>query len=286
MHPIEHNHLVESFQGLSDDAFMMKAYLTMLGRTPDISGSAAYASRLRAGVPRIQVWSEIAEGDEARAFAGRQAAVSKPAAVRQGPLQSVDDLLMLEAAEFVRAAYRSVLGREADPAGLRDYATRLAAGTPKQQLIADLRCDPEGKAFAARLAGLDELVSKVQANAAARGAALSLDDLLVLQGEHFVRAAYRVVFKRDPDPQGLSRYTDLLRSGFSTMYVLKALHAAPEAREKSGRIAGWGGSLKSYDKAQLRSWKGWFHREVMGAPSELPRERQTRSLAYRLLERK
>ena len=282
----EHSPLVDSFQGLSDDAFVMKAYLTLLGRTPDISGSSAYASRLRSGFPRIDIWSEIAEGDEARAFAARQAAVARPAAVRQRPLQSVDDLLMFEGTEFVRVAYRSVLGREADPAGLRDYATRLAAGAPKQQLIADLRCDPEGKAFATPLAGLDELVRHVQAKAAAAGAALSLADLLVLPGEHFVRAAYRILFQRDPDPEGLSRYAELLRSGFSTMYVLKALQAAPEAGEKSVTITGWSGALKSYEKAQLRTWKGWFHREVMGSPSELLRERQMRSLVYRVLERK
>ncbi len=280
------NRLVESFQSLSDDAFVMKAYLTLLGRTPDAAGSQAYAARLREGIPRAQVWSEIAGGDEARAFASRQATAARPAAVRQRPPQSVDDLLGFDGADFVRAAYRSVLGREADPAGLRDYATRLAAGAPKQQLIADLRCDPEGQAFNAPLAGLDELVRRVQATAAGGSAPQSVDDLLVLQGEQFVHAAYTILFKREPDPQGLARYTDLLRSGLSTMYVLKALSEAPEAREKSVQVAGLSGALKSYDKAQGRTWKGWYHRAVMGSPSELPRERQARALAYRLLERK
>jgi hypothetical protein len=286
MHATEHNQVVESFQGLSDDAFVMKAYLTLLGRTPDAAGSRAYASRLSEGVPRAQIWSEIAGGDEARAFATRQGAAARPAAVRQRPPQSVDDLLGLDGVEFVRAAYRSVLGREADPAGLHDYATRLGAGAPKRQLIADLRCDPEGESFNAPLAGLDELVRQVQATAAGGGAPQSLDDLLVLQGEQFVHAAYMVLFKREPDPQGLARYTELLRSGLSTMYVLKALSEAPEAREKSVRLDGLSGALKSYNKAQGRSWQGWYHRAVMGSPSELPRERQARALAYRLLERR
>lgn len=275
--------LVESFQGLSDDAFVMKAYLTLLGRTPDVGGAASYASRLRAGVPRAQVWTEIAQGDEARAFANRQAAVAKPAAARQSAVHSVNDLLALDGVDFVRSAYRAILGREADLGGLRDYTTRLAAGTPKQQLLADLRCDPEGRAFAVPLAGLDELVRQVQGAVAAPE---SLDELLVLQGEQFVRAAFAVLFKREPDPQALVRYTDVLCSGYSTMYVLKALHSAPEAREKSSALAGWSGARKSYDKAQMTSWNGWFHREVMGSPSELPRERQSRALAYRLLERK
>lgn len=286
MQATDPNRLVESFQGLSDDAFVMKAYLTLLGRTPDASGSVSYASRLRAGIQRMQVWSEIADGDEARAFSSRQAAVSRPAPTQHRAPQSVDDLLTLDGTEFVRAAYRCVLGREADPAGLRDYATRLAAGAPKLQLVADLRCDPEGSAFGSPMAGLDELVRQVQAKAATSAAALSVDELLVLSGEQFVRAAYIALFKREPDPEGLARYTDLLRSGYSTMYVLKALQFAPEAARKGGGLSGWGGALKSYEKAQMRSWKGWFHREVMGSPSELPRERQSRALVYRAFDRK
>ena len=279
----DHHRLVDSFQGLSDDAFVIKAYLTLLGRTPDASGSASYASRLRAGIPRTEVWGEIANGHEARAFASGHAVAGRAAPVRHRAPQSVDELLALDGTEFVRSAYRCVLGRDADPAGLRDYATRLEAGTAKQQLVADLRCDPEGRAFAAPLAGLDELVRQVQGVAAAPE---SLEELLVLQGEQFVRGAFAVLFKREPDPQALLRYTDVLRSGYSTMYVLKALQSAPEAREKSSVLRGWSSAVDSYNRAQTRNWKGWFHREVMGSPSELLRERLSRALAYRLLERK
>jgi hypothetical protein len=283
MHATDPNRLVESYQGLSDDAFIMKAYLTLLGRAPDATGSAAYMARLRVGVPRPQIWSEIAEGDEARAFASRRAVPGRRAPTRQVTVQSVSDLLVLDGADFVRTAYRAILGRDADPSGLRDYTARLAAGTPKPQLLADLRSDPEGQAFSATLSGLDELVR--QAHGYVTAAPDSVEDLVVLQGEQFVRAAYSVLFKREADPEGLGRYTELLRSGFSTMFVLKALLSAPEAQEKSAKLVGWSGALKSYDKAQARTLKGWFHREVMGSPSELPRERQSRALAYRVLER-
>ena len=271
-----------SFEGLSDDAFLMKAYLSLLGRTPDASGGATYMARLRAGIPRAQVWSEIAEGDEARTFSARQLSSSRAPMPPQTRAQSVNDLLALDGAEFVRGAYRAILGRDADPVGLRDYAGRLAAGTAKRQLLADLRSDPEGQAFASALPGLDELVRQVQAGG---GVPASLEELLGLQGGQFVRAAYTVLFRREADPQGLARYVDLLRSGFSGLYVLKALYEAPEAREKAAKVPGLTGALKSYDKAQLRTWKGWYHREVMGSPSELPREREARAMAYRLLER-
>lgn len=274
----------QSFDALSDDAFLMKAYLSLLGRTPDASGAAVYATRLRAGVARAQIWSEIAEGEEARGYATRQGFPVRAVAPHQFRAHTVSDLLSLDGADFVRAAYRAILGRDADPTGLRDYVSRLGAGTPKQQLLADLRCDPEGQAFAAALPGLDDLVLKVQGGADATPT--SLDDLLGLHGAQFVRAAYMILFKREADPNGLARYVELLRSGCSNLYVLKALYDAPEAKEKSATLPGLSGALKSYDKAQLRTWKGWYHREVMGSPSELPRERQSRAFAYRLLDRK
>lgn len=277
---------VESFQGLGDEAFLRQAYLSLLGRAPDPAGAAAYLARLRSGVSRVQVWSEIASADEARRFASRNPAGPAAAATSLRPVNSVNDLLMLEGVDFVRQAYRSVLGREADASGMRDYAMRLASGTSKQQLLADLRCDPEGQARGATLVGLDEMVRQVQAGGAEVGAPVSLDDLLVMHGQQFVRAAYLILFKREPDPQGLARYLELLRSGFSTMFVLKALYEAPEALEKSARLPGLKAAIRRYDKAQLRSWKGWYHRAVMGAPSELPRERQLRAMVYRLLESK
>jgi hypothetical protein len=285
MNTENHQRLVHSFQGLSDDAFVMKAYLTLLGRASDPGGAAAYVSRLRAGVPRVQVWTEIFEGHEGYDFAVRQAGRHNIAGPR-GSAQSVEVLLGLDGAEFIRQAYGAVLGREADPDGLRTYLSRLASGTPKQQLLADLRSDPEGLAYASQLPGLDDLVRQVQSGVAASAGSLSLDDLLALHGAAFVRAAYLALFKREPDVEGLARYVEVLRSGMSAMYVLKALYDAPEAREKSVRFPGLAEAIRSYDKAQARSWQGWYHRAIMGSLSELPAERQFRALTYRVREAK
>lgn len=301
------NRGAESFEGLSNEAFLKKAYVSLLGRAPDASGAASYLTRLRSGIPRTVIWSEIASADEARRFSSRQpqpvaAAPGRqpqPAPVAPGrqpaaaaatwaprvAIQSVDDLLQLDGVDFVRAAYREVLGREADPSGLRDYVTRLSAGTSRQQLLADLRCDPEGQAHGALLPGLDELVRRVQEGDRDVNVE-SLDELLSLHGETFVRAAYMLLFKREPDPQGLARYLEILRAGHSNMHVLKALYEAPEAREKGSKLPGLKTAIKNYDKAQLRSWKGWYYRSVVGAPSELPRDRELRALAYRLTDAK
>jgi hypothetical protein len=277
---------IASLHSLSDDAFIAKAYMTLLGRAPDAGGAASYLARIRSGIPREVVWSEIASGDEARSYSARQAPVFQPPQSNRGaPINSVRDLLALDGTEFIQQAYRCVLGREADPAGLRDYGARLAAGTSKEQLVADMRCDPEGQRQRASLQGLDDLVRRVQTGHDSFGD-VSLDDLLTLHGDVFVRAAYLVLFKREPDPQGQARYVEVLRAGFSNMHVLKALYEAPEAREKAAALPGLPKAVASYKRAQGRNWRGWYHRSVLGAPSDLPRDRELRAWAYRLLEGK
>ncbi len=277
---------IESLHHLSDDAFVSRAYLTLLGRAPDAGGASSYSARIRSGIPREVVWNEIASGDEARIYAARQASVfNVPQAHRVAAVNSVRDLLALDGAEFIEQAYRSLLGREADPAGLRDYSARLVSGTPKQQLVADLRCDPEGQKYRASLQGLDELVRQIQAGRRPVGD-MSLDELLALHGESFVRAAYLLLFKREPDAQGQARYREVLRAGFSNMHVLKALYEAPEAREKSATLSGLPKAIAGYQRAQERTWRGWYHRNVLGALSDLPRDREMRAWAYRLLDGK
>lgn len=275
---IKYDRLVESFQSLSNEAFVMKAYLSLLGRAPDPNGQAGYLSRLRGGIPRAQVWAEIAAAEEALQFKNRHSAA--PDLPQRAALRSVDDLLKFEGIEFIIQAYREVLGREVDPTGSRDCASRMASGTSKRQLLADLRCDPEGQKYAAPLTGLDEIVRQVQARGLSAAPVTSLNDLLALHGHSFVRVAYLTLFKREPDTEGLERYVDLLRAGFSTLYVLKALYEAPEAREKKARLPGLKVALADYEKAQLRSWRGWYYRHVKGMPSELPRDRELRALAY------
>lgn len=274
--------IAESFTGLSDDAFLRKAYFSLLGRPPDPSGAAGYMSRLRAGIPKQQIWDEISSGEEAMRFATRQPAML-PGASSALPVNNVAALLMLDGVDFVRAAYREILGRPVDPAGLRDYTAKLSSGVAKEQILADLRSDPEGQAFGSSLEGLDQLVRRVQQGTDAQIPS-SLDELLALHGEMFVRAAYLVLFKREPDAQGMHRYLELLRAGYSNMFILKALYEAPEAREKLARLDGLQVALRHYDKAQRRSWTGWYHRSVKGAPSELPRDRELRALAFRLSE--
>jgi hypothetical protein len=277
----------EDLAGLADDAFVRKAYVTLLGRAADASGTRDYLARLGSGVSRRQVWGEIATSEEAkRHFAARTEAMRQGTGAR-GRIASVDDLLALDSVPFIAEAYRQILGREADAAGLRDYGARLAGGGAKEQVLADLRCDPEGQAFASSLPGLDDLVRDVQSGlrGRSRGAAnkpASLEELLALEGAEFVDAAYRMLFGRPADAGGLGRYVPLLLQGFSKLFVLDALYASPEAKEKGARLPALEPRLRAYRRAQAPGWGGWYWRHVRGVESDLPRDREVRAVLARL----
>ncbi len=277
---VQFQQAVSVLSGLGDDAFVHKAYATLLGRPADPTGFRDYLARLRAGIQRVQIWSELAGSEEANRFAMRQVPRSVPPASASAQAKAaapttLAQLLKLEGADFVRQAYWVVLGREADPTGLRDRVQQLEAGGAKSQVLADLHCDPEGQAFGAKLSGLDDWVKLVQQQA-------SVSDLLMLHGDLFVMGAYVALFKREPDPDGFARYMALLRSGASRSFILMELFKSPEAREKSSNVRGLVSAIDLYCKAQRKSWGGWYRRNVLGVESDLPAARERRALAYML----
>lgn len=270
----QYQQVVGTLCGLGDEAFVQRAYSTLLGRAADIPGLREYLARLRAGVQRVQVWSELANSEEAKRLASRP--VSRPtmaATSKATAPNSLLSLLHLDGADFVRQAYRVTLGREADPTGLRDRVRFLDAGGSKSQVLADLRCDPEGQAYGSTLPGLDDWIKLVQQQA-------SVWDLLALNGELFLIGAYVALFRREPDAHGLARYLELLQSGASRTFVLMELFSSPEAREKSINVRGLPRAIAQYKKAQRKSWGGWYGRNVLGVESDLPADRERRALAY------
>ncbi|MFL6229162.1 MAG: methyltransferase domain-containing protein [Pyrinomonadaceae bacterium] len=67
----------------------------------------------------------------------------------------VNDLLQYHGAEFVRNAYRAVLKREPDEAGLAQHLNHLASGRfNKVDVLASLRSSPEGERAGVKIDGL------------------------------------------------------------------------------------------------------------------------------------
>lgn len=113
-----------------------------------------------------------------------------PVVVRPLDIRAVDTA--------IHRAFREVLGRNADPQGLRLYRERIIhQGWTEEQVIRQLQRSDEARA--------------VDANAA-------------------ITRAYREVLGRDPDPQGLNHYRSKWREGWTQGQIRDDLRRSHEGR--------------------------------------------------------
>jgi len=73
---------------------------------------------------------------------------------------SLDSLLALDGPDFIRSAYRLLLGREVDANGLDHFRKRLLNGADRAAVLYDLARSKEGRAFRANLPGLPKLLRR------------------------------------------------------------------------------------------------------------------------------
>lgn len=301
---------VDSLLALDGKEFVLMAYQFCLDRPADREGSDSYLRHLADGLTKQGLLSELSWSAEGRRAALRLARVrSIPApsfVVKSGhsvgfaesvhepvvasrpdtePRSSVglpfasstSELLATPGDEpFLRTAYLSLLRREADPSGLENYLRQLAGGCSRAQVVFELATSPEGHQADASLPGLADLV-RSQLSAATVPEVHHVHDLLPLRTEVFVRTAYQIVLGREVDPQGLALYKDLLLQGWSRSYVLSELVNSDEGRSVKPSLRGLKPLVKRYRKAQSRSLRGWYHRAVKGAESDLPQDRLLRA---------
>lgn len=75
---------------------------------------------------------------------------------------TLSELLAYHDQQFVCCAYQTLLGRAPDPEGLSYYLGRVRTGFSKIQIVAQLFLSHEGKAYAAKLSGLDMAIQHYQ----------------------------------------------------------------------------------------------------------------------------
>lgn len=119
---------------------------------------------------------------------------------------TLGELYALPPAEFIRVSYRILLDRDTDRGGLSHYLSRMALGDSRLNIHRSIAKSKEYRTRAAYL------------------------DLLVLDNEAFVEAAYRRVLGRAPDDAGRAHYLDQIRNGKSRAGVLKSLARSTEAK--------------------------------------------------------
>src|SRR5438552_15681190 len=69
-------------------------------------------------------------------------------------------------------------------------------------------------------------------------------ELLGTEDAAFVRTAYKVILRREPDPGGFSHYLRRLRSGADKLEILRDLRMSPEGESKGSDLPGLSQSLK------------------------------------------
>ena len=68
------------------------------------------------------------------------------------------------------------------------------------------------------------------------GPASSVEELLSLHDEEFVRCAYLTLLGRSPDPSGLTHYLGLVRNGVAKGRIVAGIARSPEGREKATNL--------------------------------------------------
>jgi hypothetical protein len=119
-----------------------------------------------------------------------------PPPVRPGPPRPVYDPRTVD--QVIQRAYREVLGRSADPDGLRHYRQKLLReGWTDRDIVRDLQRSGEARA-------------------------ISADDA--------IRKAYQEVLGREPDPNGLAHYRSKWKQGWTQGQIRDDLRRSTERR--------------------------------------------------------
>lgn len=157
------------------DVIVLRAYRDFLGRNPDADGLRSYREKLlQGGWSEEDVRTHIRRSGEARA---------------------------INPDEVVTRAYREVLKREPDAAGLRHYRDLLVNhGWTIPQVRADL---------------------------------LRSDERSDRRSREIITKAYREVLGREPDPDGYANYERAIRDrGWGEQQIRDSLLRSPEYRQK------------------------------------------------------
>lgn len=214
-------------------------------------------------------------------------------------------MMSLDDEAFVRQAYLRLLGRGADAEGLNGYLQQLRQGVSRSDVYQALSASEEAQRYESRRQHMRR--SMVVSAPRGRSTAIisapnwgpsaahfswdghtpqvtNVNELLELEGVNFVKAAYLALLGREVDVEGGNNYLMRLRDGWSRMSVVKGLYHSREGKAFGPNLPGLAKALQRYNKAQRRSWGGWYHRSVLGVESDLPMERHLRATHLALLQ--
>ena len=160
--------------------------------------------------------------------AGQQRAASRLGS----DAMTLNRLLALSGDDFLRQAYRIVLGRDSDEAGMTHYREKFAKGRDKTWVLTDLARSREA---CHRESG---------------------DDLAYLPDEEFIDLIYLRLLGRAADPVGKQHYLAKMNAGDSRKNVMRSLRRSMEGRRHQAGIAEEIDFLLR--RRSLLGWRTWF----------------------------
>jgi len=86
----------------------------------------------------------------------------------------------------------------------------------------------------------------------------TLDEILALYDEDFVNAAYQLLLKRNPDPEGLQYYLKSIRKGISKIDILGQLRNSSEGQKHPEPFADLDSTIQKYRRTKWPIIGGWF----------------------------
>jgi len=149
---------------------------------------------------------------------------------------------------FLHRLFTHLLHREPDEAGLEHLLEQLRSGDSQLEVLLHIWASQERKLLGTQLAGIRHakrrlflsnlpvigrrFKSKLGPSASGKKPIqFSATTLQQYEDEGFVRSAYRIILRREPDTQGLRDYLNQIRSGISKVKIIQNLRASREGRE-------------------------------------------------------
>ncbi|MDR8035482.1 DUF4214 domain-containing protein [Burkholderia cenocepacia] len=149
---------------------------------------------------------------------------------------------------FLHRLFTHLLHREPDEAGLEHLLEQLRSGDSQLEIILHIWASQERKLLGTQLAGIRRakrllflsslpvigrrFKSKLGPSTSGKKTIqFSATTLQQYEDEGFVRSAYRVILRREPDTQGLRDYLNQIRSGISKVKIIQDLRASLEGQE-------------------------------------------------------
>lgn len=188
---------------------------------------------------------------------------------------TLEELLSYHDERFINNAYLALLGRNADPEGLRYYVAKLRAGTGKLEILSELQKSAEGKARQAKIAYFNESIRAYQRQMAPfQGWLMRLagdsnqeeftaieDKLYTIDAQaqdsfddvdkRFIRSAYHTILARAPDHAGQRFYLQSLKEGIPKVEILSQLYKSAEACTQRTNIAELTKAIRVHQRLKL-----------------------------------